>query len=73
MRSLERRMLAWVLGALSLGALLLVLASYLVTLDEMGEVFDDNLRQVALALATQRSSSSDSTAPTGRRPEAAPV
>ncbi|HEY2254409.1 MAG TPA: ATP-binding protein, partial [Variovorax sp.] len=47
--------------------------SYLVTLDEMGEVFDDNLRQVALALATQRSSSSDSTAPTGRRPEAAPV
>jgi hypothetical protein len=54
MRSLERHLLAWVLGALSLGALLLVLAAYLVTLDEMGEVFDDNLRQVALALAGAR-------------------
>ncbi|VTU26413.1 Sensor protein QseC [Variovorax sp. SRS16] len=54
MRSLERHLLAWVLGALSLGALLLVLASYLVTLDEMSEVFDDNLRQVALALADSR-------------------
>lgn len=51
MRSLERHLLAWVLGALSFGALLLVLASYLVALDEMGEVFDNNLRQVALALA----------------------
>ncbi len=50
MRSLERHLLAWVLGALSLGALLLVLATYLVSLDEMGEVFDNNLRQVALAL-----------------------
>ncbi|VTU34195.1 ATP-binding protein [Variovorax sp. PBL-E5] len=54
MRSLERHLLAWVLGALSLGAMLLVLASYLVTLDEMSEVFDDNLRQVALALADSR-------------------
>ncbi len=54
MRSLERHLLAWVLGALSLGAVLLVLASYWVTLDEMGEVFDDNLRQVALSLVAQR-------------------
>lgn len=54
MRSLERHLLAWILGALSLGAMLLVLASYAVTLDEMGEVFDDNLRQVALALVAQR-------------------
>jgi two-component system OmpR family sensor kinase len=56
MRSLERHLLAWVLGALSLGALLLVLAAYLVTLDEMGEVFDDNLRQVALAVVSARGS-----------------
>ncbi|MGJ7498461.1 sensor histidine kinase [Variovorax sp. RT4R15] len=53
MRSLERLLLIWVLGALSLGALLLVLASYIVTLEEMDEVFDGNLRQVALSLVLQ--------------------
>ena len=52
MFSIERRLLAWVLGALSLSALCLVVVSYVVTLDEMDEVFNDNLKQVALAVAS---------------------
>jgi len=61
--SLERRLLVWILGALSLGALLLVLVSYLVTLDEMGEAFDDNLRQVALAVAARSGASASTEVP----------
>lgn len=49
MRSIERLLLGWVLGALSIGAVALVLVSYLLTLDELDEVFDENLKQVALA------------------------
>jgi two-component system OmpR family sensor kinase len=41
----------WVLGALCLGASLLVLAAYQITLGEINEVFDDSLRQTALLLA----------------------
>ena len=52
MRSIERRLLVWILGALTLGAAALVLVSYLVTLEEMNEIFDENLKQVALAVAT---------------------
>ena len=52
MRSLQRHLLAWILGALSAGALALVGVSYLVTLEEMDEIFDDNLKQVALAVAS---------------------
>lgn len=52
MRSVERRLLVWILGALSVGAVALVLVSYLVTLEEMDEIFDENLKQVALAVAT---------------------
>ncbi len=51
MRSIERTLLAWILGALSLGALLITLAIYLLMLQEMGEVFDTDLRNVALSLA----------------------
>lgn len=52
MPSLERRLLAWVLGALCMGAAVLMLVSYLVTLEEMDEIFDENLKQVALAVAS---------------------
>jgi len=52
MRSIARHLLAWTLGALSIGSLLVVGASYLATLEEMNEVFDDNLRQVAMAVAS---------------------
>jgi two-component system OmpR family sensor kinase len=51
MRSIERMLLAWVLGALTLGAAALVGVSYWLTFQELGEVFDENLKQVALATA----------------------
>ncbi len=51
MRSLQRQLLIWILSALSIGGLVLVFASYLISLDELGEVFDENLKQVALAAA----------------------
>ncbi len=43
--------MGWVMGALCVGAPLLVLAAYLVTLGEIDEVLDDSLRQTALLLA----------------------
>ena len=49
--SILRRLLFWVLGALSLGAPLLVIAAYLLTLTEIDETLDDSLRQTALLLA----------------------
>jgi two-component system OmpR family sensor kinase len=51
-RSLEAHLLVRVLAALSLGAAILVLVSYFVTLDEMDEIFDENLKQVAVAVAS---------------------
>ncbi len=50
MRSIERYTLAWLLGALSLGTLVVMLVTYLVTLDEMNEVFNRDLRHVAESL-----------------------
>jgi signal transduction histidine kinase len=52
MRSLQRHLLGWILGALLAGGLALVGVSYLVTLEEMDEIFDENLKQVALAVAS---------------------
>ena len=52
MRSIERYLLGWMIGALGLGAVVIVLATYLVTLDEMNEVFDADLKNVAEALGT---------------------
>lgn len=49
--SIHRHLLVWVMGALGVGAALLIAASWLVLADEMGEVFEDNLKQVALAVA----------------------
>jgi two-component system, OmpR family, sensor kinase len=54
MRSIERYLLAWILGALALGTVLVALVTYVVTLGEMNEVSDDDLRSVALALANYR-------------------
>lgn len=58
MRSIERTLLAWIMGALSLGAVVIVLVTYLVTLDEMNEVFDADLKNVAQALGTHRDTAS---------------
>ena len=52
MRSIERDLVAWVVGALSLGLALVTLVTYLVTVDEMNEVFDVDLKNVATAVAT---------------------
>lgn len=51
MRSVERYLLGWIAGALSLGLLLVTIVIYLVTLEEIDEVFDTNLRNVAMAVA----------------------
>lgn len=51
MRSIERTLLGWLLGALTLGSLLVAFAVYLVTLDEMNEVFDADLKNIAQAVA----------------------
>ena len=51
MRSIRNRLLAWVVGALGLGALLIVGVAYLVILDETGDALDENLKQAALAVA----------------------
>lgn len=52
MRSIERTLLIWILGTLALGALLVSLITYFVTLEEMHEVFDADLQHVAKAVAT---------------------
>lgn len=49
--SIHRRLLAWILGALAVGATLLIAGSWWVLAHEMDEVFEDNLKQVALAVA----------------------
>ena len=49
--SIHRRVLLWAMGALLVGAMLLVGGSWWVLAHEMGEVFEDNLKQVALAVA----------------------
>ena len=54
MRSVERYLLAWILGALSVGSIMLVVVVYVTTLDEMNEVFDVDLKNVASALASYR-------------------
>jgi signal transduction histidine kinase len=50
-QSIHRRVLVWAMGALVAGASLLVGSSYWTLSHEMGEVFEDNLKQVALAVA----------------------
>src|SRR5512133_2508050 len=52
MVSIRRHLLLWLLGAISLGAVLLALATYAFALDEMNEVFDEQLKQVALTVLT---------------------
>lgn len=70
MRSIGRTLLAWILGALSLGAVLVALVSYLVTLEEMHEAFDAHLRIVAEGVASyHRATAAPEAAP---RPAAMP-
>lgn len=52
MRSIERYLVTWVLGGLVCGAIVLAAMVYFVSLSEMNEVFDGNLKQVALSVAS---------------------
>ena len=51
MKSIEKMLLGWVLSTLMIGAAALVGGSYWLYRDELGEVFDENLKVVALATA----------------------
>ncbi|MDH0868039.1 ATP-binding protein [Mitsuaria sp. GD03876] len=51
MKSIERKLLLWILGTLLLGSAMVALTAYAVTLAEMNEVFDSDLRHVAEGLA----------------------
>lgn len=68
MKTLSIRMqaLMWALGAFALGAAFLVGGSWWLLEKEMSEVFEDNLKQVALAVATHHRSNGTSA------PQAAP-
>jgi len=50
--SIRRHLFFWLMGTLSIGALLVTFASYAITLEEMNEVFDEELKQVALTALT---------------------
>jgi two-component system, OmpR family, sensor kinase len=54
MRSIERYLLGWIVGAMGLGTLVVALVTYLVILDEMNEIYDADLRNVAEALGSYR-------------------
>ena len=56
MKSLRANLTLWLLCALAAGAVLLGLSSFYFTLDEMDEVFDEQLKQIALAAQTQHES-----------------
>ena len=49
--SIHRRVLVWVMAALALGASLLIASTYLSMRNELGDVFDESLKQVALTVA----------------------
>ena len=53
--SIHRRVLVWVMAALVMGASLLVASTYLSMKHELGEVFEDSLKQVALTVANHHS------------------
>lgn len=64
MRSIRRDLQLWLLGALAVGGIVMVAVSYVVTRTEMGEQFDANLQQVALAIAEHHAFGLDYRAPT---------
>ncbi len=51
MKSLERYLLAWILGALCIGSIALAAFSYIFALDEINEAFDADLTNVAKVIA----------------------
>lgn len=59
MRSLERDLLKWIVGALALGTVLLTGVAYWVTLQEMDEVFDAELKTIAEGVVRMHQANSD--------------
>lgn len=59
MRSLERDLLKWIVGALALGTVLLTAVAYWVTLQEMDEVFDAELKTIAEGVVRMHHANSD--------------
>lgn len=64
-RSILRLQMAWVLGALAVGAPMLIVAAYWTTLTEIDEVLDDSLMQTALLLADRDLAPSAAVVPMG--------
>ncbi len=52
MHSIRRHVLIWVMGAFGFGVVLLAIAVYAFTMEEMSEVFDEELKQIALSVLT---------------------
>ena len=69
MRSIERYLLGWIVGASALGAALLTLGTYLIVLEEMNEAFDANLRNVAKAVSGYRRAGREPDAGARREPD----
>lgn len=51
--SIHQRVLLWVMGALVVGASLLIGSTWWLLVHEIGDIFEGNLKQVALAVADQ--------------------
>ncbi|MCY4754861.1 sensor histidine kinase [Pelomonas aquatica] len=62
MRSLERDLLKWIVGALAVGTVLVTVAAYWVTLEEMHEVFNAELKTIAEGVARMHHANQDWTA-----------
>lgn len=54
--------MGWILGALGAGAVVLLIVSYFVALSEMDEILDENLKQIALSVASRELAGTDTNA-----------
>ncbi len=50
MRSIRANLVLWVVGTLALGTVVVLAATYVLTRNQVGRLFDDELKQVALAV-----------------------
>ena len=50
MRSIRANLVFWMVGALAVGTVIVLAATYLLTREEVGRLFDEELKQVALAV-----------------------
>ena len=50
MRSIRANLVLWVVGTLALGTVVVIAATYILTRNQVGRLFDEELKQVALAV-----------------------